>query len=71
MYFWILYVTTMSQPLISVIIPTYNSEKTLPLCLESIKRQTYKNIEVIIVDNFNVDRTVDIAKRYVKVDKNG
>ena len=61
----------MSKPLVSVIIPTYNSEKTLPLCLESIKRQTYKNIEVIIVDNFSVDRTVDIAKRYVKVDKNG
>ena len=54
----------MSKPLVSVIIPTYNSEKTLPLCLESIKRQTYKNIEVIIVDNFSVDRTVDIAKKY-------
>ena len=54
----------MSKPLVSVIIPTYNSEKTLPLCLESIKRQTYKNIEVIIVDNFSVDRTVYIAKSY-------
>ena len=54
----------MSKPLVSVIIPTYNSEKTLRLCLESIKRQTYKNIEVIVVDNFSIDRTVDIAKSY-------
>ncbi|MCS7385820.1 MAG: glycosyltransferase [archaeon GB-1867-005] len=51
-------------PLVSVIIPTYNSEKTLPLCLESIKRQTYRNIEVIVVDNFSKDRTVEIAEKY-------
>ena len=62
---------SIEDPLVSIIIPTYNSEKTLPLCLESIKRQTYKNIEVIVLDNFSIDRTVDIAKRYVKVHKNG
>ncbi len=54
----------MSEPLVSIIIPTYNSEKTLSLCLESIKRQTYKNIEVIVVDNFRKDRTVKIARSY-------
>ncbi|GBF09728.1 glycosyl transferase, family 2 [Aeropyrum pernix] len=54
----------MDEPLVSIIIPTYNSEKTLPLCLESIRRQTYRNIEVIIVDNFSTDRTVKIAERY-------
>ena len=54
----------MSEPLVSIIIPTYNSEKTLPLCLRSIKRQSYKKTEVIIVDNFSVDGTVDIAKSY-------
>jgi len=53
-----------SMPLVSVIIPTYNSEKTLAKCLESIKNQTYKNIEVIVVDKFSKDRTVDIAKKY-------
>ena len=41
----------MDEPLVSIVIPTYNSEKTLPLCLESIKRQTYRNIEVIVVDS--------------------
>ena len=54
----------MDEPLVSIIIPTYNSERTLPLCLESIKRQTYRSIEVIIVDNFSADRTVEIAERY-------
>ena len=52
------------NPLVSVVIPTYNSEKTLPKCLESIKNQTYKNIEVIVVDKFSVDRTVGNAKKF-------
>jgi glycosyltransferase involved in cell wall biosynthesis len=52
------------SPLVSIVIPTRNSEKTLPLCLESIKRQTYRNIEVIVVDNHSTDRTVEIAERY-------
>lgn len=50
--------------LISVIIPTYNSASTLHRCLESIKNQTYKNIEIIIVDNFSIDKTKEIAKIY-------
>ncbi len=54
----------MDDPLVSIVIPTYNSEKTLSLCLESIKRQTYKNIEVIVVDSYSQDKTVEIAERY-------
>jgi glycosyltransferase involved in cell wall biosynthesis len=57
-----------SNPLVSVIIPTYNSERTLAKCLESIKNQTYRNIEVIIVDKNSRDKTVKIAKSHaVKV----
>lgn len=52
------------HPLVSIIIPTYNSEKTLHIALESIKRQTYSNIEVIVIDNFSKDRTVEIARGY-------
>jgi glycosyltransferase involved in cell wall biosynthesis len=52
------------KPLVSIVIPTYNSEKTLEKCLKSIKNQTYKNIEVIVVDKFSKDRTVEIAKRF-------
>ena len=52
------------EPLVSIVIPTLNSEKTLPLTLESIKKQTYKNIEVIVVDSYSQDNTVKIAKKY-------
>jgi len=54
----------MKEPLVSVVIPTSNSEKTLEKCLESIKKQTYKNIEIIVVDKFSKDRTIEIAKKY-------
>ena len=58
----------MSEPLVSIVIPTYNSEKTLAKCLESIKNQTYKNIEIIVVDKNSKDKTAEIAKSYgVKV----
>jgi glycosyltransferase involved in cell wall biosynthesis len=49
---------------VSVVIPAYNEEKLLPLCLESLKNQTVKPDEVIVVDNNCVDKTVEIAKKY-------
>ncbi|MBO8161809.1 MAG: glycosyltransferase [Thermosipho sp. (in: Bacteria)] len=52
------------KPLVSVITPTYNSEKTIERCLESIKDQTYKNVEIIVVDKGSTDKTVEIAKKY-------
>jgi len=55
---------TMEKPLVSVIIPTYNSSTTLEICLESIRRQVYTNIEIIVVDNFSKDCTVSIAKKF-------
>jgi glycosyltransferase involved in cell wall biosynthesis len=57
-------VKTVDEPLVSVIIPTYNSKKTLSKCLSSLKNQSYKNIEIIVVDNFSKDETVEIAKNY-------
>lgn len=54
----------MNNPLVSVIIPTKNSSKTLERCLQSIKNQTYKNIEIIVVDNNSIDKTKEIAKKY-------
>jgi glycosyltransferase involved in cell wall biosynthesis len=52
------------NPLVSVIVPTKNSAQFLERCLLSIRTQTYPNIEVIVVDNFSVDATPDIAKRH-------
>src|SRR3989344_2742061 len=58
----------MNNPnLISVIIPTKNSEKFLEACLKSIKNQTYKNIEIIVVDNNSTDKTNDIARKYTNL----
>jgi glycosyltransferase involved in cell wall biosynthesis len=50
--------------LVSVMIPTKNSSKTIGKCLESIMSQTYCNIEIIVIDNFSKDGTSDIARRY-------
>ncbi|MFH8080533.1 MAG: glycosyltransferase [Candidatus Aenigmatarchaeota archaeon] len=55
-----------NDSLVSVIIPTFNSEKTLERCLESVKNQSYKNIEIIVVDKFSKDRTVEIARKYTR-----
>lgn len=53
-----------NNSLVSIIIPTLNSEKTLRACLNSIKNQNYKNIEIIIVDSFSRDNTVKISKEF-------
>jgi len=52
------------KPLVSIIIPTYNSGTTLEVCLKSVENQTYSNIEVIVVDNYSNDNTEEIAKKY-------
>lgn len=49
---------------ISIIIATFNSEKTLRQTLDSIRYQTYKNIEVIVIDGLSKDDTLDIIKEY-------
>jgi len=54
----------MNQPLVSVIVPTKNSEKFLDKCLKSIKNQTYKNIEIIVVDGGSKDKTLEIAQAH-------
>lgn len=52
------------NPLVSVNIATYNSGKTLAKCLASIKNQSYKNIEIVIMDSHSKDKTLEIAGSY-------
>lgn len=52
--------------LVSIVVTTRNEEKNIETCLESIKLQTYKKIEIIVVDNNSSDKTKEIAKQFTK-----
>lgn len=52
------------NPLVSIIIPTYQHAHTISECLDSIFSQTYKNIEVIVVDDGSTDNTQKVLKKY-------
>lgn len=54
---------------ITVIVPVYNEEKYLEQCLDSIINQTYKNLEIILVDDGSTDSSLEICKKYKKIDK--
>ncbi|ENT6502287.1 beta-1,3 galactosyltransferase [Campylobacter jejuni] len=56
----------MSQ--ISIILPTYNVEKYIARALESCINQTFKDIEIIVVDDCGNDKSIDIAKEYASKD---
>jgi len=54
---------SLDNPLVSIIVPTYQSEAFIESCLRSIKEQDYSNIELIVIDNFSKDKTFEISKR--------
>lgn len=59
-----------AQPLISVIVPVYNGRNYLRGCVESIQKQTYTNIEIIIIDDGSTDGTAELCVELAKEDTN-
>lgn len=57
------------EPMVSVVVITYNSEKTVIETLESIKAQTYKNIELIVSDDCSKDNTLDLVNKWLDDNK--
>ena len=59
----------MKNDLISVIVPVYNVEAYLEECLNSIIKQSYKNLEIILVNDCSSDKSLSIIKEYAQLDK--
>ena len=54
--------------LVSIIVPVYNVEKFLPRCIESLLSQTYKNIQIVIINDGSKDNSLQVARAYEKKD---
>lgn len=59
----------MAEPLISIIIPVYNVEPYLHKCLDSVLKQTYTNLEVMLIDDGSTDGSAGICHAYAAADK--
>lgn len=58
----------MEQPLVSIIIPVYNAQEHIVGCLESVRRQTYTNIEIILLNDGSKDVSLSLLQMYANVD---
>lgn len=57
------------EKVISVIVPIFNAERTLEKCLESICKQSYKNLEILLIDDGSTDNSSEIIKKFISKDK--
>lgn len=55
------------KKLLSIIVPSNNSEKYIYQCLESVNHQNYPDVEILMIDNHSTDNTVNIASRFPKI----
>jgi len=58
----------MQQPLVSVIVPIYNAKNHLARCVESIRRQTYRNLEILLLNDGSSDVSLQLCRMYAGVD---
>ena len=54
---------------LSIIVPVYNAEEYLNQCIESILKQSYRDIELMLVDNNSTDSSLSICREYEDIDK--
>ena len=57
-----------ARPLVSVIVPIYNTQEFLPRCLDSILNQLYENIEIILVNDGSTDGSLSVCEKYARKD---
>lgn len=58
----------MNDKIISVIVPVYNTQKYLKRCIDSIKNQTYSNLQILLIDDGSTDESPQICDEYKKID---
>lgn len=56
------------EPLVTVLIPAYIAEKTLGTALDSVRFQTYSNLEILLINDGSTDRTREIGLKYSRMD---
>ncbi|MEF9970649.1 MAG: glycosyltransferase, partial [Ruthenibacterium sp.] len=54
----------MNTPLVSIIIPIYNAATDLARCISSVRKQTYQNLEILLVNDGSVDTSLHICNMY-------
>lgn len=57
------------QPLVSIIVPIYNAQDHIARCVESIRRQTYQNLEILLLNDGSQDVSLQVCQMYAGVDK--
>ncbi len=62
------YMENFQNNLISIIVSAYNAESTISRCLNSIIKQSYEALEIIVIDDGSTDRTLDILDEYAGAD---
>lgn len=58
-----------NNPMVSVIVPVYNAEEVVGRCINSIVSQTYRNLEIILVNDGSKDNSLEICKNYERLDR--
>lgn len=58
----------MDKPVVSILIPAYSAAAYLPQCLDSILKQTYRDLQVVIVDDGSKDNTLEVCREYAEKD---